>query len=133
MDFKDERNGQILFPNATPQSLDNFDKPQKSINEGMALTNDDDLNKAMSSLMAEYAKDNNAKNKTKMQEGMLTGTTLNLNLLQGDLMNYGRYDLNKNPIQPFTDRLQETLSMSGVVSSPAISFIHFVQNSAILF
>jgi hypothetical protein len=116
MDFKDERNGQILFPNATPQSLDNFDKPQKSINEGMALTNDDDLNKAMSSLMAEYAKDNNAKNKTKIQEGMLTGTTLNLNLLQGDLMNYGRYDLNKNPIQPFTDRLQETLSMSGVVS-----------------
>lgn len=116
MDFQEERNGQILFPNATSQSLDNFDKPQKSINEGMQLTNDDDLNHAMSSLMTEYAKHNNTKNKTIMHEGMLTGTTMNLNLLQGDLLNYGRYDLNKNPIQPFTDRLQETLSMSGVVS-----------------
>jgi hypothetical protein len=107
-----EKEGEILFPNATPYLLDNFETKHKSngVKEGFAVENDDGLNKMMVSLMAEYAKD------TKKQEGMLTGTSLNLNLLQGDLMNYGRYDLDKNPIQPFTDRMQETLSSSGVVS-----------------
>ena len=38
----------------------------------------------------------------KKMEGMLTGTSLNLNLLQGDLFSYGKYDTFKNPIQPFT-------------------------------
>jgi hypothetical protein len=118
MNIQDKINGTILFPNATPHSLDNFDSHRTNINEGLTLSNDDDLNKAMSSLMTEYAKDNtqNKSSVSKNQEGMLTGTTLNLNLLEGDLMNYGRFDLNKNPIQPFTDRIQETLSMSGVVS-----------------
>ena len=121
MDFQQERTQQILFPNATPFSLDNFEnKSRQSSKEGLALENDDDLNKAISSLMTEYTKDTDSGNGgvlvKKQQEGMLTGTSLNLNLLQGDLMNYGRYDLNKNPIQPFTDRIQETLSASGVVS-----------------
>lgn len=121
MDFQQERTQQILFPNATPFSLDNFEnkssKSSQSSKEGLSLENDEELNKAMSSLMTEYAKDTAAdKGAKKKQEGMLTGTSLNLNLLQGDLVNYGRYDLNKNPIQPFTDRIQETLSSSGVVS-----------------
>ena len=122
MNFQQERTQQILFPNATPFSLDNFEnKSRQSSKEGLALENDDDLNKAISSLMTEYTKDTDSGGNggvlvKKQQEGMLTGTSLNLNLLQGDLMNYGRYDLNKNPIQPFTDRIQETLSASGVVS-----------------
>lgn len=113
MDIQQE----ILFPNATPTSLDNFKHKGhsgQSIQEGVTLQNEEDLNNAMSSLMTEYVKDTQtSKNK---KEGMLTGTSLNLNLLQGDLMNYGRYDLDKNPIQPFTDRIQETISSSGVVS-----------------
>jgi preprotein translocase subunit SecG len=118
MEFPQE---EILFPNATPSSLDNFEhkaRRQQSIQEGVTLQNDDDLNKAMSSLMTEYVKDTNTNKNAdnKKQEGMLTGTSLNMNLLQGDLVNYGRYDLNKNPIQPFTDRIQESLSSSGVVS-----------------
>lgn len=118
MEIQQER-PQILFPNATPFSLDNFENKgnRQNIQEGVTVQNDEDLNKSMSSLMTEYVKDTavdkGAKNK---QEGMLTGTSLNLNLLQGDLMNYGRFDLDKNPIQPFTTRIQETLSSSGVVS-----------------
>ena len=116
-----QEQGHQMFPNATPYSLDNFETKHKSngVKEGLAVENDDGLNKTMVSLMSEYAKDTkdakDAKD-AKKQEGMLTGTSLNLNLLQGDLMNYGRYDLDKNPIQPFTDRIQETLSSSGVVS-----------------
>ena len=114
---------EILFPNATPFSLDNFENKahRQSIQEGATLQNDEDLNKAMSSLMTEYVKDtqnsnsNRNRNSNSNNEGFLTGTSLNLNLLQGDLMNYGRYDLDKNPIQPFTDRIQESAS-SGVVS-----------------
>ena len=112
MEFPQE---EILFPNATPSSLDNFEHKahrQQNIQEGVTLQNDADLNKAMSSLMTEYVKDtqNSNRNSTsnKNNEGFLTGTSLNLNLLQGDLMNYGRYDLDKNPIQPFTDRIQES-------------------------
>jgi len=112
MDFHQERNQQILFPNATPHSLDNFENKSR---EGIALENDEELNKTMASLMTEYVKDTDKGPKNR-KEGMLTGTSLNLNLLQGDLVNYGRYDMNKNPIQPFTDRIQETLSSSGVVS-----------------
>lgn len=120
MDFQEEKNNQLLFPNATQHSLDNFEhKSRQSSKEGLSLENDEDLNKAISSLMTEYKKDKDTETSNeanKKQEGMLTGTSLNLNLLQGDLMNYGRYDLNKNPIQPFTDRIQETLLSSGVVS-----------------
>jgi len=118
MDFQQERNQQILFPNATPFSLDNFEnKSREGIKEGVSLENDEELNNVMSSLMTEYTNDTAAdKGTKKKQEGMLTGTSLNLNLLQGDLVNYGRYDLDKNPIQPFTDRIQETLSSSSVVS-----------------
>lgn len=114
MDIQEERKGELLFPNATPFSLDNFDNNLKNIKEGLTLSNDDELNKAMSSLMTEYAKDTKKDTSTseKMKEGMLTGTSLNLNLLQGDLINYGRYDLDKNPVQPFTDRMNE----GGVVS-----------------
>ena len=110
MDINEER---TLFPNATSQSLDNFDNRHTAIKEGVALQNDDDLNKAMSSLMSEYAKDvdsgsGSGGRKKTTQEGMigsLTGTSLNMNLLQGDLLQYGRYDLQKNPIQPFTERM----------------------------
>jgi hypothetical protein len=112
MEFRQE---EILFPNATSSSLDNFENKghRQSIKEGVTLQNEEDLNKAMSSLMTEYVKDTRTTNN---KEGMLTGTSLNLNLLQGDLMNYGRYDLNKNPIQPFTDRIQESAASSGIVS-----------------
>jgi hypothetical protein len=119
---------EILFPNATPFSLDNFENKahRQSIQEGATLQNDEDLNKAMSSLMTEYVKDtqnsnsNRNRNSNSNNEGFLTGTSLNLNLLQGDLMNYGRYDLDKNPIQPFTDRIQE--SASGAASSGVVSY-----------
>lgn len=119
MDFQKERKGQILFPNATPQSLDNYDNKHTNIKEGVELQNDEDLNKAMSSLMAEYVKEGgstSSKKNTKEGMGKLTGTSLNMNLLQGDLLQYGRYDLDKNPIQPFSDRMLEGFSSSGVVS-----------------
>ena len=115
MDLQEER---FLFPNATPHSLDNFDNKHTYIKEGATLQNDDDLNKAMSSLMAEYVKDTEGGNgggsggsggsRKKTQEGMLgklTGTSMNMNLLQGDLLQYGQYDLDKNPIQPFSDSM----------------------------
>ena len=116
--YQEKEQGYQMFPNATPYSLDNFENNNKSkgVKEGLTVENDDGLNKTMVSLMSEYAKDTNDTKAKSKQEGMLTGTSLNLNLLQGDLMNYGRYDLDKNPIQPFTDRIQETLSSSGVVS-----------------
>jgi hypothetical protein len=131
MDIKEQRN---LFPNATPQSLDNFDNNHTTIKEGVALQNDDELNKAMSSLMSEYTKEvgggggggdgggGGIGGRKKTQEGMgkLTGTSLNMNLLQGDLLQYGRYDLQKNPIQPFTDRLLEGFSSSGGSSSGGV-------------
>ena len=122
MNIEEEREGQILFPNATSKSLDNYDNQHTSIKEGVTLQNDDELNKTMSSLMTEYANDtknqqDSRKNKKEgMNTGNITGTSLNMNLLQGDLLQYGRYDLQKNPIQPFTDRILEGLSSSGVVS-----------------
>lgn len=125
MDIKEKR---TLFPNATPQSLDNFDNKHTTIKEGAALQNDDELNKAMSSLMTEYAKDveggggSSGSGKRKNQEGMLTGTSLNMNLLQGDLIQYGRYDLQKNPIQPFTDRMLEGFSSSSGSGGGVVSY-----------
>ena len=104
---------EVLFPNATPFSLDNFNK--KGSQEGLTVENDDGLDKAMAALMTEFAKDNNNGAKPK-QEGMLTGTAMNLNLLQGDLVNYSRYDIDKNPIQPFTDLYQARDEKVGVVS-----------------
>jgi hypothetical protein len=68
----------------------------------------------MTSLISEYVKD--TKNGKDMKEGMLTGTSINMNLLQGDLLNYSRNDINKNPIQPFTEQLQEMDQKAGVVS-----------------
>jgi hypothetical protein len=124
MDLQEER---ILFPNATPQSLDNFDNKHTYIKEGATLQNDDDLNKAMSSLMAEYVKDTEGGgggSRKKTQEGMLgklTGTSMNMNLLQGDLLQYGRYDLDKNPIQPFTERMIST-STGGGKSDGVVSY-----------
>ena len=102
MDIEEETSGRgtIMFPNSTPQSLDNFDNPHKRVREGITVQNDNDLNNAMSALMTEYAKD--TKNKREGMLGELTGTSLNLNLLQGDLITYGKYDIHKNPIQPFT-------------------------------
>jgi len=124
MDLQEKR---TLFPNATPQSLDNFDNKHTYIKEGVTLQNDDDLNKAMSSLMAEYVKDTEGGNggtRKKTQEGMLgklTGTSMNMNLLQGDLLQYGRYDLDKNPIQPFTERMIST-STGGGKSDGVVSY-----------
>lgn len=86
--------------------------------EGLTVNDDDGLHKAMSSLMTEYAKDTQATNqeKQKTKEGMLSGSPSHLNLLQGDIFNYSRYDLNKNPIQPFDDVLQANSRVNGVVS-----------------
>lgn len=107
----------ILFPNSKPKSLDNFDNPHTSIKEGINVENDNDLNKAMSALMTEYAKDNGSREgmaASSSSSGLLTGTSLNLNLLQGDLFTYGKYDMNKNPIQPFTvSRMKEGFASSG--------------------
>jgi len=118
-DFKEK---QVLFPNATPFSLDNYKPSAKGkTKEGLTVDNDASLDSAMAALMTEYAKDvkdtkdaNGAKDAKK--EGMLTGTSMNLNLLQGDLVNYGRYDLDKNPIQPFTDMLHKMDEKAGVFS-----------------
>jgi hypothetical protein len=100
---------QVLFPNATPFSLDNYNK--KGPKEGLTVENDEGLDKAMAALMTDFAKENNTSKPS--QEGMLTGTSMNLNLLQGDLVNYSRYDTDKNPIQPFTERDEK---LGGVVS-----------------
>jgi hypothetical protein len=108
-------NQQILFPNATPESLDNFEHKKKPLIEGLKVESDDGLDKAMASLMTEYAKDTK-KSENKKQEGFLTGTSLNLNLLQGDLVKYSQNDINKNPIQPFTEQLKKLDEESGIVS-----------------
>ena len=112
-DYKEK---QVLFPNATPFSLDNY-KPTAgaTTKEGLTVDNDASLDSAMASLMTEYAKDMKDQKDAK-KEGMLTGTSMNLNLLQGDLVNYSRYDLDKNPIQPFTDLLHKMDEKVGVVS-----------------
>jgi hypothetical protein len=108
-------NQQVLFPNATPESLDNFEHKNKPVTEGLKVENDAGFDKAMASLMTEYVKDTK-QGENKKQEGMLTGTSLNLNLLQGDLVNYSRNDITKNPIQPFTEQLQKMDESVGVVS-----------------
>ena len=97
----------ILFPNSKPKSLDNFDNPHTSIKEGINIENDNDLNKVMSALMTEYngsreGMASSSSSSSSSSAGSLTGTSLNMNLLQGDLFTYGKYDTNKNPIQPFT-------------------------------
>ena len=98
-----------LFPNATPFSIDNFQT--KATGSGgsaspIKIDNDAALDNTLSSLMSEYStdtgKDGEKTTSEKKTEGMLTGTSLNLNLLQGDLFSYGKYDTFKNPIQPFT-------------------------------
>ena len=102
-----------LFPNATPFSLDNFENKKKVVHEGLdRIQNDEGLDKALTSLMTEYAKDNPKTTK----EGMLTGTSANINLLEGSLMNYSRYNTDKNPIHPFTEQLEEMDRKVGVVS-----------------
>ena len=62
-------NEQILFPNASPNSLDNYEHKKKPFKEGLKVDNDDGLNKAMSSLMTEYVKDTkNLDEKIKIEE-----------------------------------------------------------------
>ena len=107
-------NEQILFPNATPDSLDNYEHKKKPLKEGLKVDNDAGLDKAMSSLMTEYIKDTK-KLDEKKKEGMLTGTSLNLNLLEGDLLKYSQNDINKNPILPFTEQLKILDEMAGVL------------------
>jgi hypothetical protein len=102
-----------LFPNATPFSLDNFENKKKVVHEGLdRIQNDNGLDNALTSLMTEYAKDDTKNTK----EGMLTGTSANINLLEGNLMNYSRYNIDKNPIRPFTEQLEEMDKKAGVVS-----------------
>ena len=107
---------QVLFPNAIPESLDNYDHKKKPTTEGLTVESDAGLDDAMASLMTEYVKDTKNMEAKNKQEGMLTGTSLNLNLLQGDLLNYSRNDINKNPIQPFTEQLKHVDEKAGVVS-----------------
>jgi hypothetical protein len=99
-----------LFPNATPFSIDNF-QPKNGHSNGdseppVKINNDAALDNTLSALMSEYSADTGGggggSTSEKKTEGMLTGTSLNLNLLQGDLFSYGKYDTLKNPIQPFT-------------------------------
>ena len=103
-----------LFPNATPFSIDNF-QPKNGHSNGdsdppVKINNDAALDNTLSALMSEYSADTGGggggggggATSEKKTEGMLTGTSLNLNLLQGDLFSYGKYDTLKNPIQPFT-------------------------------
>jgi hypothetical protein len=100
-----------LFPNATPFSIDNF-QPKNGHNGGdsappVKIDNDAALDNTLSALMSEYSADTGGSaaaggdTSQKKTEGMLTGTSLNLNLLQGDIFSYGKYDTLKNPIQPF--------------------------------
>lgn len=116
---------QVLFPNSTPFSLDNYDNKRIGTIEGLTIQDDATLNNTMSSLMTEYAKDTNGVNGVNgvngakdVKDGMgtLTGTSMNMNLLQGDLVNYSRYDMDKNPIQPFTEQLAHMDKRTGVVS-----------------
>ena len=113
-----------LFPNSTPFSIDNFQtKDAGSGGSGappIQINNDSALDNTLSALMTEYSADTGngvgtAEKSTseKKREGMLTGTSLNLNLLQGDLFSYGKYDTLKNPIQPFADTQQAGSGGSG--------------------
>jgi len=94
-----------LFPNATPFSIDNFQTKATGGEPPIRIENDAALDNTLSALMTDYSADTGkGPEKTtseKKKEGMLTGTSLNLNLLQGDIFSYGKYDTFKNPIQPF--------------------------------
>jgi hypothetical protein len=110
---------QPLFPNSTPFSLDNYDNKRIGTIEGLDIQDDATLDTTMTSLMTEYAKDTkDTKGAKGAKDGMgtLTGTSVNMNLLQGDLVNYSRYDMDKNPIQPFTTQLEQMNKQAGVVS-----------------
>jgi hypothetical protein len=107
---------QPLFPNSSPFSLDNYDNKKIGTIEGLDIQDDATLDTTMGSLMTEYAKDTTGAKNAKDGMGTLTGTSMNMNLLQGDLVNYSRYDTNKNPIQPFTTQLEQMDKQSGVVS-----------------
>ena len=107
---------QTLFPNSTPFSLDNYDNKKIGTIEGLDIQDDATLDTTMGSLMTEYAKDTTGAKNAKDGMGTLTGTSMNMNLLQGDLVNYSRYDTDKNPIQPFTTQLEQMDKQSGVVS-----------------
>lgn len=107
---------QTLFPNSTPFSLDNYDNKKIGTIEGLDIQDDATLDNTMATLMTEYAKDTTGTKNAKDGMGTLTGTSVNMNLLQGDLVNYSRYDTNKNPIQPFTTQLEQMDKQSGVVS-----------------
>ena len=94
-----------LFPNATPFSIDNFQPKGTGNGTGtgeppIKINDDATLDSTLTSLMSEYSADTSSEKKT---EGMLTGTSINMNLLQGDLLSYGKYDTYKNPIRPLTD------------------------------
>ena len=53
---------QVLFPNAIPESLDNYEHKKKSITEGLTVDSDAGLDNAMASLMTEYVKDTKNRN-----------------------------------------------------------------------
>jgi hypothetical protein len=107
-----------LFPNATPFSIDNF-QTKATTEPPIKINNDTALDNTLSALMTDYSADTGVSadkpTSEKNTEGMLTGTSVNLNLLQGDLFSYGKYDTVKNPIQPFTVS-KEGMSSGGVVS-----------------
>jgi len=107
-----------LFPNSTPFSIDNFQtKAAAGTTPPVQINNDAALDNTLSALMSDYSADTAGGEKStseKKTEGMLTGTSLNLNLLQGDLFSYGKYDTLKNPIQPFGATQQA--GGSGIVS-----------------
>lgn len=107
-----------LFPNSTPFSIDNFQTKAVGTTPPVKIDNDAALDNTLSALMTDYSADTGGggggATSEKKTEGMLTGTSLNLNLLQGDLFSYGKYDTLKNPIQPFADTQQAR--SAGIVS-----------------
>jgi hypothetical protein len=124
------KNQSPLFPNATPFSIDNFQTKSTSGSGDVPpikIQNDAALDNTLSALMTEYSADTgkgtgaagaagaDKPTSEKNTEGMLTGTSMNLNLLQGDLFSYGKYDTFKNPIQPFTVA-QQQVGNNGIVS-----------------
>jgi hypothetical protein len=96
--FTDETNSMKIpiFPKTTPFSTNN-----KNGNSTDNTNNTDFVPKDGNRIMSQFKKEEEAEAET---EGFLTGTDMNLNLLQGNIFSFGKTDTTKNPIQPFSTR-----------------------------
>jgi hypothetical protein len=133
-----------LFPNSTPFSIDNFQTKAAAAAAAttppVQINNDAALDNTLSALMSDYSADTGGtaaaaggekSTSEKKTEGMLTGTSLNLNLLQGDLFSYGKYDTLKNPIQPFADTQQASGSGGGGSGGGIVSYKEGLTNDVV--